>query len=205
MDRKGILFVVSAPSGAGKTSLCRAVLAALPRLQFSISYTTRRPRPGEIHGKDYFFVSEADFKKGIQEEEFIEWAEVHGHLYGTSQKQLTHCIDEGIDVLLDIDTQGAAHLRASSEAAVYIYILPPSFDILKTRLMGRAADSVEEITKRLQKAGDEIRCYHHYQYLIVNEDFEAAKKSLEAIVLAERVRLRAGQRAWVEDRFIRLL
>ena len=205
MDRKGILFVVSAPSGAGKTSLCRAVLAALPRLQFSVSYTTRRSRPGEIHGKDYFFVSEVDFKKGIQEEEFIEWAEVHGYLYGTSQKQLTRWTDEGMDVLLDIDTQGAAHLRASSEAAVYIYILPPSFDILKTRLIGRGADSAEEITRRLQKAGDEIRCYDQYHYLIVNEDFEAAKKSLEAIVLAERVRLRAAHRAWVEDRFIRLL
>ncbi len=205
MDRTGILFVISAPSGAGKTTLCKAVLDKVEGLQFSTSYTTRRPRKGEIEGKDYFFVDEARFKADVAEGAFIEWAEVHGNLYGTSQQQLHRLTSEGVDILLDIDPQGAMNLQKQSEDAVYIYILPPSFDILKKRLLMRGADSPEVVEKRLQKAGDEIRCYHRYQYLIVNEDFEVALENLESIIRAERVKMREKYRAWVEERFIHLL
>ncbi len=205
MKRKGILFIVSAPSGAGKTSLCTTVLKKMTHLKFSISYTTRKPRDGEIDGKDYFFVDETYFRKGISEGEFIEWAEVHGNLYGTSKKQLARWTSEGVDLLLDIDTQGAMHLKETVEEAVYIYILPPSFDILKERLVGRGSDAPEEIERRLRKAGEEIRFYYHYHYLIVNEVFEDAQRNLEAIIAAERLKLRPENQAWVEDRFIRLL
>lgn len=205
MPKKGLCFVVSAPSGAGKTSLCKAILKKMPRLKFSISYTTRRPRAGEVNGNDYFFVDEVYFKEGIAQNEFLEWAKVHGHYYGTSKKQLEACMDKGIDVLLDIDTQGAEQLQASSAEGIYIYILPPSFDILQQRLLNRGSDAPEEIERRLKKAGDEIRCYHRYHYLIINEDFEAAKKNLQAIILAERARLGTANRCWVEEQFIRRL
>jgi len=202
MDRKGLLFVVSAPSGAGKTSLCRDVSQRLEGLQFSISHTTRPPRPGETNGKDYFFIEEADFKKKCEQGDFIEWAKVHGQYYGTSQARLSEWIDGGVDVLLDIDTQGALILKQRFEGAVYIYILPPSFDILKQRLIDRGSDSEAEIVRRLQKAHDEIREYRHYQYLIINKEYEAAKQNLTAVIMAERVRMRQANLKWVEDRFI---
>ncbi len=202
MLKKGLCFVVSAPSGAGKTSLCRAVLEEMPDLQFSISHTTRQPRAGEVEGRDYFFVDDDAFKEGIEKGEFLEWAKVHGRYYGTSKKQIEAWTDKGVDVLLDIDTQGAEQLQRASAEGVYIYILPPSFDILKQRLTHRRSDAPEEIERRLKKAGDEIRCYHRYHYLIVNEDFETAKKNLQAIILAERARLRTENRSWVEGQFI---
>jgi len=205
MVKKGLCFVVSAPSGAGKTSLCKAVLAKTADLQFSISHTTRHPRKGEVDGQDYFFVDETTFKKGIAAGEFLEWAEVHGHFYGTSQKQLTCWMDDGIDVLLDIDTQGAKQLQESVMSCVYLYILPPSFDILKQRLEARGSDAPEEIARRLKKAGDEIRCYDRYHYLIVNENFEEAESILKAIILAERARMSSESRKWVEQRFIQHL
>jgi len=195
--------VVSAPSGAGKTSICSAVLSKMDTLKFSISHTTRRARAGEIEGQDYFFVNKDTFKTGIAGGEFLEWAEVHGHYYGTSKKQLTTWMHQGIDVLLDIDTQGAMQLQTTtSPECVYIYILPPSFDILQRRLENRGSDTPEEISRRLKTAFDEIKCYDRYQYLIVNEDLEKAQKNLQAIILAERSRLRPESLAWVRERFI---
>lgn len=205
MAKKGLCFVVSAPSGAGKTSLCSAVLEEMANLQFSISHTTRRARAGEVNGKDYFFVDESRFKEGIAAGEFIEWAKVHGNYYGTSKNQLASWMNQGIDVLLDIDTQGAVQLQAISSECVYIYILPPSFDILKQRLENRGSNTPAEITKRLKTAGDEIRCYDRYQYLIVNDDLKKAQADLQAIILAERTRLRPENLIWVSERFIRHL
>ncbi len=202
MDREGILFVVSAPSGAGKTSLCRDVLGQDAGLRFSISHTTRPPRGEEKDGKDYFFIDEATFKEKCDRGDFIEWAKVHGQYYGTAEEGLRKWIAEGIDVLLDIDTQGALILKERFEGAVYIYILPPSFDVLKQRLIGRGSDSKEEIARRLQKAHDEIREYHQYHYLIINKEYEAAKQTLYAVILAERARIGQANLKWVEDRFI---
>ncbi|MFY9269350.1 MAG: guanylate kinase [Candidatus Manganitrophaceae bacterium] len=203
MDRKGIIFVVSAPSGAGKTSLCREVVKQVPNLQYSISYSTRSPRPGEVHGKDYFFVDEATFRNMVDKGDFIEWAEVHGHLYGTSRECLMDWINRGIDVVLDIDSQGAMTLKKKYTDGVYIYVLPPSFEILRQRLMDRKSDSQEEIARRLQKAREEIWNYRQYYYLVVNSEFQKALKEIEAVILAERIKMKQMNFSWIEETFIK--
>lgn len=202
-DRRGLIFVVSAPSGAGKTTLCQEVTKIVPNLQHSISYTTREPRPGEAHGRDYFFVSHEEFRKMIENNEFLEWAEVHGHLYGTSRELLMNLTNRGIDVILDIDSQGAMQLKKKEVDGVFIYILPPSFEVLKARLMERKSESPEEIKKRLKKAREEIWSYREYYYLIVNEDFKKAQKELEAIILAERIKMKRMNLSWIEETFIK--
>ncbi|HLG21645.1 MAG TPA: guanylate kinase [Candidatus Manganitrophaceae bacterium] len=205
MDKKGIIFVVSAPSGAGKTSLCRGVAEIVPNLQYSVSYTTRPPRPGEVHGKDYFFVDEATFRDKIDKNDFVEWAEVHGHLYGTSRELLMDWTDRGIDVILDIDSQGAMTLKKRYSDGVYIYILPPSFEALHQRLVNRKSDSPEEVARRLQKAREEIWNYRQYYYLIVNVDFKKALKELEAVIIAERIKMKQMNLSWIEETFIKQL
>jgi guanylate kinase len=202
-QRRGLIFVVSAPSGAGKTTLCQEITRIVPNLQHSISYTTREPRPGEVHGKDYFFVSDAEFRKMIENNEFLEWAEVHGHLYGTSRDLLMGVTNKGIDIILDIDSQGAMQLKKKEVDGVYIYILPPSFDVLKARLMERKSESPDEIAKRLKKAREEIWSYREYYYLIVNVDVQKAMKELESIVLAERIKMKRMNLSWIEETFIK--
>lgn len=199
--RKGLLFVVSAPSGAGKTSLCKAVIQRLDRLRFSISYTTRPARAGEVDGRDYFFVNDSAFKSRIDRGDFIEWARVHGHFYGTSKSLLSAWTTSGTDVILDIDSQGAMQLKKHTEESVYIYILPPSFDTLEARLTLRASESPEEMARRLKKAKDEIKGYKSYQYLIINQSVEKAIDNLESVILAERVRMRQDDYRWIEDQF----
>ncbi|MFQ5949568.1 MAG: guanylate kinase [Nitrospiria bacterium] len=203
MDNKGILFVVSAPSGTGKTSLCRDVTENVQNLQYSISYTTRPPRAGETDGKDYFFVDEATFQERIEKNDFIEYAKVHGHHYGTSREALMGWIDRGIDVMLDIDTQGAMILKKKFGEGVFIYILPPSFDVLRQRLIDRGSDSLEEVSRRLQKAREEIWNYRQYYYLIVNVNYTEALKKLEAVVIAERIKMKQMNLAWIEKTFIK--
>lgn len=205
MDKKGIIFVVSAPSGAGKTSLCREVAQKVPNLEYSVSYTTRPPRPGEVHGKDYFFVDDATFRNRIDKNDFIEWAEVHGNLYGTSRELLMDWVDRGIDVILDIDSQGAMTLKKKYNDGVYIYILPPSFEVLRQRLIDRRSDSPEEVSRRLQKAREEIWNYRQYYYLIVNVEFKKALKELEAVILAERIKMKQMNLSWIEETFIKQL
>jgi guanylate kinase len=202
-QRRGLLFVVSAPSGAGKTTLCQEITRIVPNLQHSISYTTREPRPGEVHGKDYFFASDAEFRKMIENNEFLEWAEVHGHLYGTSRDLLMGVTSRGIDIILDIDSQGAMQLKKKEVDGVYIYILPPSFDVLKARLMERKSESPDEIAKRLKKAREEIWSYREYYYLIVNDSVQKAKKELEAVILAERIKMKRMNLSWIEETFIK--
>ena len=201
IDRRGLLFVVSAPSGAGKTTLCKDVTPKVPNLEHSVSYTTRSPREGEIEGKDYCFVDVNKFRSMADKNEFIEWAEVHGNFYGTSRNGLMQYMERGVDVILDIDTQGAATLKKSSEG-VYIYILPPSLGALSQRLVDRKSDSQEEIARRLQKSREEIWNYRQYDYVIVNAEFKKALKELEAIILAERVRMKQINHSWIEETFI---
>lgn len=198
MARARLLFVVSAPSGAGKTSLCRAITESTENLTHSVSYTTRKPRPGEIDGRDYFFVSEDRFRTMVREGDFAEWAEVHSHLYGTSRRVLDDMIDEGIDVILDIDTQGAKQVKAKYDHAVFIFIMPPSIEILEERLRSRKSDNEDEIRKRLLRARDEIKDYRQYDYIVVNRDFDRALSELRAVVTAERCRTRLIDRAWIE-------
>ena len=186
--RLGALFVVSAPSGAGKTTLCREVRRNLPDLAYSVSYTTRAPRPGEKDGTDFRFVSPDEFKTLRDRSEFAEWAQVHGNMYGTRASVLEQALQSGRDILLDIDTQGAAQLRRRYPAAVLIFIMAPSMEELEQRLRERRSDAEKEIMRRLDRAREEIALWRAYDYLVVNRDVKEAVDQLSAIILAERAR-----------------
>jgi guanylate kinase len=202
MKRKqGLLFVVSAPSGAGKTSLCLAITETLEKLTHSVSTTTRKPRSGEIDGRDYYFVTEKRFREMIEAGDFAEWAEVHSHLYGTSRRVLDVMVSKGRDVILDIDTQGAKQIKAKYAEAVFIFIMPPSLDILEERLRNRKSDNEDEIKRRMQRSREEIKEYALYDYLIVNRDFERALTELRSIVIAERCRVGLMDTTWIEGIF----
>jgi len=200
--KKGNLFIVSAPSGTGKTTLCRQLIGELPDIGHSVSYTTRSPRPGEVNDRDYTFVDEGEFRKMIEEDEFVEWAKVHGNLYGTSRRRLEEMMGKGLDVLLDVDTQGARHLRMSWENGVYIFLLPPSLDVLRTRLKGRMSDSPEEIDLRMMRSVQEIGEYKNYDYVIVNAVLDEALTELKAVVIAERVRTKRVNPEWIRSAMV---
>jgi len=187
--RRGTLFVVSAPSGAGKTTLCREIRLRVPDLAYSVSVTTRPPRPGEIDDVDFRFTDEAEFRAMLARGELAEWATVHGNLYGTRARVLEDALAAGRDVLLDIDTQGAAQLRARYPDAVLVFILAPSIKDLETRLRERRSDAESEIERRLARAREEIALWRRYDYLIVNRDVKEALDQLESIVHAERCRV----------------
>jgi guanylate kinase len=183
-----MLVVVSAPSGAGKTSLCEWAVTAVPDLVHSVSHTTREPRPHEVHGRHYYFVDDPTFRAMAARGEFAEWAEVHGHLYGTSRAALESYFAAGRDAILDIDTRGAAILRAEYPDGVFVFIVPPSWEVLERRLRQRGSDADAEIQRRLARAREEVRHYAEYQYVIVNDDFGCAAEELRAVILAERRR-----------------
>lgn len=187
-DSRRILIVVSAPSGAGKTSLCQEVVRRIPDLAHSISYTTRAPRSHEVAGRDYHFVDEATFQRMVKAEDFEEWANVHGHLYGTPRHLLDAQLAAGRDVILDIDTQGAAQLRQVYSEGVFVFVLPPSWAQLEERLRTRQSDSPEEIERRLRKAREEMKYFNEYEYVIINDVLERAVGDLCAIIVAERSR-----------------
>ncbi|HXN06808.1 MAG TPA: guanylate kinase [Nitrospiria bacterium] len=201
--REGQLYVVSAPSGAGKTSLCKKVVAHVRNIRYSVSYTTRHKRPGEIDGVDYQFVESTQFREMIENNEFLEYAEVHGNLYGTPRNGISTLIKQGQDVLLDIDAQGAMQLKRKYKEGVYIYILPPSFEVLRDRLLARKSDSPDEISRRLKKAREEIWNYREYYYLVINDQFEEAFENLKAIILAERTKMKRMNFSWIEETFIK--
>ncbi len=186
--RRGTLFVVSAPSGAGKTTLCREARLRLPDLAYSVSYTTRGPRPGEIEGTDFVFVTEPQFRALQARGEFAEWAAVHGNLYGTRASVLEAALRDGRDILLDIDTQGAAQLRSRYPEAVLVFIVAPSMHELALRLRERRSDAETEIARRLARAREEVTLWRDYDYLVVNRDLKEAAEHLTAIITAERCR-----------------
>jgi guanylate kinase len=188
-EGRGILFVVSSPSGGGKGTLIQRVLKQVPNLSYSVSFTTRTPRNGEVDGREYFFVTPETFNEMIAADEFFEWAEVHSKLYGTARKQVVNEIAGGRDIILEVDVQGAASVRALMADAVSIFILPPSFKVLKQRLQARGTDSAEELDLRLRNAPAELRDYSLFQYVIVNDDLDRAANQMTAIVHAERARL----------------
>lgn len=181
-NKKNNVFIISAPSGSGKTTLIDLLLNANPSLMFSISHTTRPPRTGERDGVEYFFVSEEKFEQMIRDDRFVEWAEVHGHYYGTSREMLFQAEIDHRDVILDIDVQGAAQVRQKMPETISIFILPPSYQALKTRLLSRQKDSKEVMLKRLENARKEIRRYSEFDYIIINDDLETASASLSAII-----------------------
>jgi guanylate kinase len=185
---RGVLFVVSSPSGGGKGTLIQRVLKELPNLSYSISYTTRAPRNGEVAGREYFFVTPEEFEHRIAAGEFLEWARVHGKLYGTSRHQVSREIFEGRDIILEVDVQGAASVRELVSDSVSIFILPPSVETLRHRLMARGTDSPEELDLRLKHAPEELRQYKLFDYVIINDEVEKAATQLRCIVQAERAR-----------------
>lgn len=186
--KTGKLFVVSAPSGAGKTSLCSKLIRKYPDLKYSISHTTRKPRKNEEEGKDYFFVDENRFNQMIENGDFIEWAVVHENYYGTSAAFIKQQLENGYDVILDIDPQGARILKKKLGYGVYIFIVASSLKELENRLKKRRSESEEKINKRLQNAIKEVKYYRNYDYLILNDDYNNAFYELECIFVAEHLK-----------------
>lgn len=184
----GDLFVVSAPSGTGKTTLIRKLLSKVAEIDFSVSFTTRQMRTGEREGVDYHFVDDDRFSLMVESGEFLEWAHVHGRRYGTSATLVDASQERGHDVLLDIDTHGAASVRALRGEAVLIFILPPDRSTLEARLAGRGLESAAEVARRLGNAREELEKYVNYDHLVINDDLEAALRELEGIVLSYRSR-----------------
>ena len=190
LSRQGILFFLSAPSGAGKTTLSNQLLRQVENLRPSISYTTRLPRAGEIDGREYHFVSETEFLRLQKQKAFAEWAHVHDFFYGTARAPLEEALTQGSDLLLDIDVQGVKQLKPQyPTASVAIFLLPPSWHELERRLRGRGTDTTEVIARRLQRAREEARELPMYDYCIVNDQIESAVATLQAIVIAERTRV----------------
>jgi guanylate kinase len=185
-ELKGLLVVISAPSGTGKTTLTHMLLKEFPNMEFSVSYTTRPPRPGEVNGKDYFFVDRETFERMIEEGDFLEWAEVYGNLYGTSKSQVLKALNEGKDIILDIDTQGALQVKKNFPEAVLIFVLPPSLSELERRLRRRGTDDEETIERRLRVAREEIKRAPLYDYIVVNDVLEIAFENLKSIIRAEK-------------------
>ncbi|HVG55395.1 MAG TPA: guanylate kinase [Vicinamibacterales bacterium] len=188
--RRGLLFIVSAASGTGKTTLVERLVHAVPNLKMSRSYTSRPARDGEQDGVDYNFISRDRFERMVQEGEFLEWADVFGNYYGTSSSDTDACLALGEDVVLVIDVQGARQVRTRGIETVGIFVLPPSADILERRLRGRSKDSEEQIRRRLDVARGEVAEYAQYEYVVINDELEPAVERLKAIVLAERARVR---------------
>lgn len=182
------LIVVSGPSGAGKTTVLNRVMAELEDIRFSVSHTTRIPRSGEKDGVEYYFVSRREFERLISEGSFLEWAEVHGELYGTSRDEYDRAVREGVDLLLDIDVKGADQVCQKFDDAVTVFVIPPSYRDLERRLRGRGPDDEASFQRRLAVAGEEMAHFRKYQYAIVNVDLEASVDALKIVVRAARLR-----------------
>ncbi|MBI5640352.1 MAG: guanylate kinase [Nitrospirae bacterium] len=202
---EGSIFIISAPSGAGKTTICRKIIMKMENVQQSVSYTTRLPRKGEVEDVDYTYIGEKAFRKMAGSGDFVEWAEVHGNLYGTSRKRLEKLMAAGFDVILDIDTQGAKQIRNSYGGGVFVFILPPSMDALRERLEKRKTRTKEDkadIERRLRRSVDEIRDYKLYDYVIVNDELSISIRKLESIITSERLRNEKIDPGWIKKNFL---
>ncbi len=188
MKREGLLYIVSAPSGAGKTTLLKRVMHYFPDIRFSISYTTRPPRSGESDGEDYHFISTQQFQQMVEKEAFAEWAEVLGNRYGTALDSIRESRSQGVDLILDIDSQGARQIEERFNGGVFIFILPPSLEVLKQRLKARKVDRQQVIQFRVAQARNEMKQARWYDYIIVNDRIEEAAEQLKSIIIAERCR-----------------
>jgi guanylate kinase len=197
---QGILFVISSPSGGGKGTLIRRLLEAVPGVSYSVSWTTREARAGEIDGVNYHFVTPEEFARMRDAGGFLEWAVVHGHLYGTARSVVAQELSEGYDIILEIDVQGAATVRATFSSVVSVFILPPSFEVLRARLTARMTERPEELELRLRNARGEVEQYRHFDYLVLNDEIGRAAGQLAAIVQAERAR--RERQEWVARRVL---
>jgi guanylate kinase len=183
---KGIFIIVSAPSGAGKSSLCQRLMQAYPEIKFSVSYTSRPPRPNEVNGKDYHFISRKEFMDRIDQGEFVEWVENYGHLYGSSRNVMKEFIQDGRDLLLDIEPRGAKKIKQEFKGGIYVFVLPPSRSELLKRLETRGHETDEVIQQRFRQAENELKEISWYDYVIFNEDLEKAVNQLISIYIAEK-------------------
>ena len=186
LNRKGLLLVVSGPSGAGKGTICKALLNKNDQIKLSVSATTRKPRNGEVHGVNYFFIEKEEFTKMIENGEFLEYAQIYDNLYGTPKAAIIECLEKGQDVILEIEMQGARQIKEVYPEGVFIFVLPPSLEELKSRIVGRGTETQEEIEKRFSCAFEEINQIVNYDYFIVNEDIEKSVSDVEAIICAEK-------------------
>jgi len=186
MSDQGLFIVLSAPSGTGKSSICRRLLATCPEVEFSVSYTSRTPRPNEINGKDYHFISREDFQRRMGEGEFVEWIENYGNFYGTSGKVMKEVLDRGKDLLLDVEPRGAKEIKKKFDNGVFVFVLPPSLDELLNRLKKRGHESPEVIKKRFIQAESELKEVLWYDYAVFNDNLEMAVKQVIAIYRAEK-------------------
>jgi len=191
---RGVLFVISSPSGGGKGTLIRRILTHMPRLGYSVSWTTRAPRQGEVNGREYHFVTIEEFTAARERGEFLEWACVHGNFYGTSLKVVERELGAGRDIVLEIDVQGAATVRRIGIEAVSVFILPPSFEILRRRLTGRQSENSDTLALRLQNSRGEVEHYREFDYVVLNDDVDHAATQLASIVYAERARRKRQER-----------
>jgi guanylate kinase len=185
---QGILFVISSPSGGGKGTLIKCLRETVPGVGYSVSWTTRAPRPGEVDGVNYTFVSEGEFEEMVNSGGFVEWAVVHGHRYGTTRAAVEQALADGFDIILEIDVQGARAVRTTMDSVVSVFILPPSFAVLRERLTLRMTERPEELELRLANARGEVSEYRHFDYLVLNDEVERAAAQLSSIVWAERAR-----------------
>lgn len=188
--RKGLLIVVSGPSGAGKGTLCKALLSRTENLVYSVSATTRPPREGEIEGQNYYFVDLPKFRNMIDGNSFLEWAVVYGNYYGTPKKPVLEKLEQGVDVLLEIDIQGAMKVKKEYSDGVFIFVMPPSIEELKRRIENRGTETQQDMFRRLNSACEELRHVSEYDYVVVNDDVEKAVSKLEAILVAEKCRIK---------------
>ncbi len=186
MAKQGVLIVLSGPSGAGKGTICQALLRSNPELNYSISATTRAPRTGEVDGVNYLFVSRAEFQNMMEKDQLLEWAEVYGNFYGTPCQHITEMLQSGKDVVLEIDRQGAMQIKKKFPEGVCIYIVPPSMDELANRIYKRGTDSLETIKTRLGSANEELTYIRNYNYVVVNDEVESATQKVAAIIIAEK-------------------
>ena len=186
LNRKGLLLVVSGPSGAGKGTICKALLNKNDQIKLSVSATTRKPRNGEVHGVNYFFIEKEEFTKMIENGEFLEYAQIYDNFYGTPKAAIIECLEKGQDVILEIEMQGASQIKEVYPEGVFIFVLPPSLEELKSRIVGRGTETQEEIEKRFSCAFEEINQIVNYDYFIVNEDIEKSVSDVEAIICAEK-------------------
>ena len=185
---KGILFIITSPSGGGKGTLIKEILSTTENIGYSVSFTTRKMREGEVHGRDYFFVSPDEFENLARQGDFLEYANVHGNLYGTLQRQVKMETESGRDIILEIDVQGAESVKAKMPEAVSIFILPPSFEVLRRRLTARRTESEADLRLRLENARTEVKHYKNFDYVIINEEKNEAVENLRSVISAERLR-----------------
>ena len=193
MKKKGMIIIVSAPSGAGKTSICDALIKSDKNIIYSVSTTTREPRKGEKNGREYFFVNDSEFKKMVKTNMFVEWAKVHDHFYGTSKKVLEQTINKGKDILLDIDVQGAVKIKKQYKEALMIFITTPSLKVLKERLIKRNKDSMDVIKRRIENAKKELTYLPKYDYLILNDKLDKSIQEVKSVICAERLSIKRNK------------